>query len=64
MGESYRTTIAAIIPLVAGLALTIIGAWKGDTTLMLTGIGLLGGGGIGVYARDQQAHANSQPPKV
>ena len=53
----------AIIPLVAGLALTIIGAWKGDTTLMLTGIGLLGGGGVGLYARDQKAHDQSQSPK-
>lgn len=64
MSESYRTSLMAIIPLVAGLALTIIGAWKGDMTLMLTGIGLLGGGGIGIAARDQQAHENSQPPKV
>ena len=64
MGESYRTTLIAVLPLLAGLALTIIGAWKGETTLMLTGIGLLGGGGVGVYARDQQAHENSQPPKV
>ena len=60
--ESYRTTAMAIIPLLAGLALTIIGAWKGDTTLMLTGIGLLGGGGVGFYARDQKAHDQSHPP--
>ena len=63
MGESYRTTLMAVIPLLAGLALTIIGAWKGDTTLMLAGIGLLGGGGIGIYSRDQAAHDQSQSSK-
>ena len=61
--ESWRTTLMAIIPLFAGLALTIIGAMRGETALMLTGIGLLGGGGVGMYARDQAAHTNSQPPK-
>ena len=61
--ESYRTTLMAVLPLFAGLALTILGAIRGDTTLMLTGIGLLGGGGVGLYARDQKAHDQSEQPK-
>lgn len=61
--ESYRSTILGYTPLLAGLALTIIGAVKGDNMLLVTGLGLLGSGGVGLVARDQKAHDLSQPPK-
>ena len=53
--ESWRTTLVAVIPLLAGLALTIFGAIKGDGTMIGTGVGLLGAAGVGMYARDQTA---------
>ena len=60
LSASWRTTILGVIPALAGLALVIIGAIKGQTELWVTGLGLLGAGGVGAVARDQAQHAAEQ----